>query len=202
MVVHPQTSRIVSDLLAKMTARRKMTPVTITDVALSAIAREALRSVDGLETGGILLGDDATDGIVIRHAGGPGPKATRGERTFMRDLDHARRLADSAWSEDRSQWIGEWHTHPTGGLSPSEVDLHSYMRHLHDPELGFDKFVAIIAGFDSSARVVVATWLVERDRIVAVVPERLPTAPAVNSPYASDAVRHAAFVADEHKETP
>ncbi len=119
-----------------MTARREVTPVTITDVALSAIAREALRSVDGLETGGILLGDDATDGIVIRHAGGPGPKATRGERTFMRDLDHARRLADSAWSEDRSQWIGEWHTHPTGGLSPSEVDLHSYMRHLHDPRTG------------------------------------------------------------------
>ena len=53
MVVHPQTSRIVSDLLARMTARREVTPVTITDVALSAIAREALRSVDGLETGGI-----------------------------------------------------------------------------------------------------------------------------------------------------
>ena len=70
MVVHPQTSRIVSDLLARMTARREVTPVTITDVALSAIAREALRSVDGLETGGILLGDDATDGIVNRHAGG------------------------------------------------------------------------------------------------------------------------------------
>jgi hypothetical protein len=74
------------------------------------------------------------------------------------------------------------------------------MRHLHDPELGFDKFVAIIAGFDSSARVVVATWLVERDRIVAVVPERLPTAPAVNSPYASDAVRHVLRVrVDDHQ---
>lgn len=185
-----------------MTARREVPPVTITDVALSAIAREALRSFDGLETGGILLGDDATDGIVVRHAGGPGPNATRGERTFMRDLDHARRLADSAWSEDRSQWIGEWHTHPTGGLSPSEVDLHSYMRHLHDPELEFDKFIAIIAGFDSSARMVVATWLVERDRISAVVPERLPTAPAVDGPCASDAVKHAAFGAEENKETP
>ncbi|WP_217900781.1 hypothetical protein [Rhodococcus sp. 14-2470-1b] len=81
--------------------------MTITDVALSAIAREALRSVDGLETGGILLGNDATDRIDIRHAGGPGPNATSGERSFMRDLGHARRLADSAWSEDRSQWVGE-----------------------------------------------------------------------------------------------
>lgn len=176
--------------------------MTITDAALSAIAREAVRSADGLETGGILLGNDATDGISIRHAGGPGPNATRGARTFMRDLAHARRLADSAWSEDRSQWIGEWHTHPAGGLSPSEVDLHSYMRHLHDPELGFDRLVAIIAGFDSSERVVVASWLVERDRISAVVPERIPTAPAVKSPYTSDAVRHAAFVTEERKETP
>lgn len=202
MVIHPQTSHIVPDLLTRMTAQREVPPVTITDVALSAIAREALRSTDGLETGGILLGDDATDGIVVRHAGGPGPNAARGELTFMRDLDHARRLADSAWSEDRSQWIGEWHTHPTGALSPSEVDLHSYMRHLHDPELGFDKFIAIIAGFDSSARVVVATWLVERDRILAVVPERLPTAPAVNGLYSSDAVKHAASMAEELKEMP
>jgi integrative and conjugative element protein (TIGR02256 family) len=175
--------------------------MTITDVALTSIAREALRSADGLETGGILLGDDGTDGIGIRHAGGPGPNATRGERTFLRDLDHARRLADSAWL-DRSQWIGEWHTHPTGGLSPSEVDLHSYMRHLHDPELGFDRFVAIIAGFDASARVVVATWLVERDRIWSVVPERLPVAAVGSYTYASDAVRQAGFIAEEHKETP
>jgi len=119
----------------------------------------------------------------------------------MRDLDHARHLADSAWLEDRRQWIGEWHTHPTGTLSPSEVDLQSYMRHLRDPDLGFDRFVAIIAGFDSSARVLAATWLIQRDRIWAVVPERLPPAPA-DSPYASDAAKRAASIPDEHKETP
>ena len=202
MVVHPQTPHVVPDLLARMTGRRDVPPVTITDVALSSIAREASRSIDGFETGGILLGYDATDGIGIRHAGGPGPNATRGERTFMRDLDHARHLADSAWLEDHSQWIGEWHTHPTGTLSPSEVDLQSYMRHLRDPDLGFDRFVAIVAGFDSSARVLAATWLIQRDRIWAVVPERLPPAPARDSPYASDAAKRAASIPDEHKETP
>ena len=128
MVVHPQTSRIVPDLLARMTGRRELPPVTITDVALSAIAREALRSVDGLETGGILLGYDATDGIGIRHAGGPGPNAARGKRTFMRDLDHARRLADSAWLQDRSQWIGEWHTHPEDYPTPSGLDRSEWRR--------------------------------------------------------------------------
>lgn len=176
--------------------------MTITDVALSAIAREAVQSVDGLETGGILLGNDAADGIDIRHAGGPGPNATRGERTFTRDLDHARRLANSAWSEDRSQWIGEWHTHPTGGLSPSEVDLHSYLRHLHDPELRFDRFVVIIAGFDSFAHVIVATWIVDRNHILAVAPRRPPTAPDISGSHASDSVRHVAYVTEQHEEKP
>lgn len=177
--------------------------MTITDVTLSSIMREALRSIDGLEIGGILLGEDVTDRIDIRHAGGPGPNATRGKRTFMRDLDHARRLADSAWSEDGSQWIGEWHTHPAGGLYPSEVDLHSYMRHLHDRELGFDRFVVIIAGFDRSAQVVLAIWLVERDRILAVTPERIPTVDPETSRDTSDAVRHTATTTNErHKENP
>ncbi|WP_277358261.1 Mov34/MPN/PAD-1 family protein [Arthrobacter vasquezii] len=147
--------------------------MTITDVALTAIAREALRSVDGLETGGILLGADTANGIVIQHAGDAGPNAKRAERTFLRDLDHARRIAQSAWVEDGSQWIGEWHTHPAGELSPSDVDLHSYMQHLHDVDLGFNRFVAIIAGFDSSARVIVTTWLIERDRIQPVPLKKL-----------------------------
>ncbi|WP_218221836.1 Mov34/MPN/PAD-1 family protein [Nesterenkonia sp. Act20] len=145
----------------------------IDDVALTTMVREAARSVDGLETGGILLGVDSTDGMLIRHAGGPGPKAQRGERTFLRDLDHAQNLARSAWAEDGSQWVGEWHTHPTGGPSPSEVDCRSYMRHLNDVDLGFEEFVAIIAGFDSSGGVILATWLIERDRIRPVAAEKL-----------------------------
>lgn len=175
--------------------------MAITDAALASIASEALRSIDGLETGGILLGADVADEIDIRHAGDPGPNASRSERTFLRDLDHARCLADSAWLEDRSQWIGEWHTHPTGGLSPSAVDLRSYMRHLQDPELGFERFVAIIAGFDSSAQVVVATWLIEQDRIRPVIPGRLPATAAGNNVYARGAVGKASLIAQEQKVT-
>ncbi|WP_350349066.1 Mov34/MPN/PAD-1 family protein [Agromyces sp. G08B096] len=152
------------DLLCRMKVRGIVPAVSITDAALTAITREAPRSLDGLETGGILLGTDTADGVLIRHAGDAGPSAARGERTFLRDLDHARQFAESAWVEDGSQWIGEWHTHPTGELAPSDVDLNSYMRHLHDPDLGFDQFVAIIAGLDSSSRIIVSTWLIERNR--------------------------------------
>ncbi|EME18528.1 integrative and conjugative element protein, VC0181 family [Rhodococcus triatomae BKS 15-14] len=175
----------------------------IADVALDAIAREALQSVDGLETGGILLGADTPGGIVIQHAGDPGPNAKRGERTFLRDLNHARELAQAAWVEDGSQWLGEWHTHPTGGLSPSDVDLHSYMRHLHDVDLGFDKFVAIIAGFDSSARVVVATWIIERDRIQSVPLRKLAAGRPEGRPTpTTHTAGQLGHKTQEHKEAP
>ncbi|MCB8046019.1 Mov34/MPN/PAD-1 family protein [Microbacterium oxydans] len=46
--------------------------------------------------------------------------------------------ADYAWHVDGSQWVGEWHTHPTGPMTPSDRDLASYYAHLSDAELGFD----------------------------------------------------------------
>lgn len=176
--------------------------MTITDVALTVIAREALRSVDGLETGGILLGADTTDGAGIRHAGDAGPNAKRGERTFLRDLDHAQHLADSAWLEDGSQWIGEWHTHPAGELAPSDLDLHSYMRHLHDAELGLDQFVAIIAGFGSSAGVVMTTWLIERDRIRSVPLKKLTFGSPGDRTSTIEVVNQPGLTVPGHKETP
>lgn len=127
------------------------------------ISAEARRSADGLETGGVLLGQASGDLIEIRHAGDPGPGATRGTHTFHRDLAHAQHLADAAWQRDRSVWIGEWHTHPSGDLTPSAVDLDSYLRHLHDTDLGFDLFVAMICGLGSGGVVTAAAWLVTRE---------------------------------------
>ncbi|MDJ0356626.1 Mov34/MPN/PAD-1 family protein [Paenarthrobacter sp. PH39-S1] len=136
--------------------------IRIAPRALSLITREAIRSRDGLETGGILLGTDGHNGIVIRHAGEPGPKARRGSHRFLRDLAHARQLAEVAWKEDRSQWIGEWHTHPSGDLAPSSYDLDSYSRHLRDPELGFDRFIAIIVGVSPTGAATPVVWIVDQ----------------------------------------
>lgn len=109
------------------------------------IDREAARSRDGNETGGILLGQLHNEGIAeIRTAGGPGPAAVRQPAFFLRDLDHARRLAADRFAEEGSVWIGEWHTHPTGSPAPSHRDLHTYAQLLADPELGFDAVVAVI----------------------------------------------------------
>lgn len=131
--------------------------------ALALIGEEAIRSRDGLETGGILLGTDDGQVIVIRHAGGPGPKARRESHRFLRDLAHAQQLADRAWKEDQSQWIGDWHTHPSGDLNPSNYDLEAYARHLRDPELSFKRFLTVIVGLTRTGEITAVAWIIDQE---------------------------------------
>ncbi|UKA56657.1 Mov34/MPN/PAD-1 family protein (plasmid) [Arthrobacter sp. FW305-BF8] len=163
--------------------------VRIIPKALMMIGEEAIRSRDGLETGGILLGTDDGQEIVIRHAGGPGPKARREFHRFLRDLSHAQQLAELAWREDQSQWIGEWHTHPSGDVTPSNYDLEAYAQHLHDPELGFKRFLTIIVGITRTDEITAVAWIVDQETAlpvpVAVGDDREGT-PAPQSPADKD----------------
>jgi integrative and conjugative element protein (TIGR02256 family) len=106
----------------------------------------ATESEDGHETGGLLLGrgPDAQNVITVERAGDPGPGAERRPDYFLRDLAHARELADAAWQESDAVWVGEWHTHPTGPATPSARDLVTYSGLLTDPDLSFGTFVSII----------------------------------------------------------
>lgn len=166
-MVSPSTPARELPNVRHLDTRTEPSVALIAPRALHTIAREALRSRDGLETGGILLGPD-TSTILISRAGDPGPRAHRTEHSFLRDLAHAQSLASAAWDDDGHQWIGEWHTHPSGDLRPSALDLHSYLQHVHDPELHLDRFVAIIVGLTSDAGITTAAWLVERDSVRAV----------------------------------
>lgn len=118
----------------------------MSEQALGAITTEAKASKDGRETGGILLGHDHhSDGLLqVTEAGGPGAKARRSAKRFLRDLDHARTLGDLAYERDGSVWLGEWHTHPKGSPLPSPSDLATYLGLLADDSLGFDSFASII----------------------------------------------------------
>ncbi len=118
--------------------------VTLSERSRTDIGTEARASADGLETGGILLGHDLGTHLLVTVAGGPGPNATREKNRFLRDLDHARALADEAYDRDGSIWIGEWHTHLTGPAEPSAVDLTTYADHLADGRLGFERFLSVI----------------------------------------------------------
>ncbi len=118
--------------------------IRIGQAALDVILGVALDSIDGLETGGILLGHDESGQAEVTVAGRPGPGAERTPNRFRRDLAYAQQLSDDAFEADGSVWLGEWHTHPGGPEMPSELDLRSYAEMLTDTELGFRQFLCII----------------------------------------------------------
>lgn len=120
--------------------------VLITEEALAMIEQHVRVSGTESETGGILLGHETAAGCHVSVAGGPGPQAVRTPASFNRDLAHAEELAEQAWLEQRAVWVGEWHTHVHVDPVPSDTDLSSYLRHLDDPDLGFDRFISIIIG--------------------------------------------------------
>jgi integrative and conjugative element protein (TIGR02256 family) len=143
--------------------------LNVTQEARAAIRQLAQLSEDGLETGGILLGRGPSDhGLIdVIEAGDPGPRARREPTTFLRDLDHARKLADAAWERSRAAWIGEWHTHPEARPEPSACDLVTYAQLLDDATLKFAVFVSIIVTpRDSSgwADATLTPWLIGRKK--------------------------------------
>ena len=146
------------------------------DLALSALAEERIAqlardSVDGRETGGILLGHDVTvSRLEVIAAGEAGPHAERRRDFFRRDLNAAARFAADMWASRRMVWVGEWHTHLNGWHAPSHLDLETYRRFLADPSLGFDVFVAlIVVATDGDWRdVQIVPWLVYSDSLMLV----------------------------------
>lgn len=120
------------------------TVIRISPHALAVMTAESAARSGPDETGGILLGHDLGQQILITAAGGPGPNARHAPARFKRDLAHAERLADAAYEQDGSLWIGDWHTHPQGLVRPSRYDLQTYRRFLQDTELDFDRFLAVI----------------------------------------------------------
>lgn len=146
--------------------------------ALAAIVEQVRIGGTEFETGGILLGHNHPDRCKILVAGDPGPNAVRRRRAFSRDRAYAEILADAAWDEHKATWVGEWHTHPEGLATPSDIDLSSYLGHLNDPDLGFDYFISLIialvprAGTAEQAQPntadiqpVITAWVVRPDRV-------------------------------------
>lgn len=112
-----------------------------------------------LETGGALFG--VPDGTRVLHAAGPGPLAEHGSKFFKRDLSYTQQEAERFYQADRSQWVGEWHTHVDVPATPSDVDLQTYVKHLTDSDLGFERFVALIVS-TAGHQPTLAAWVLER----------------------------------------
>lgn len=135
--------------------------IQIANTALQFIASTIRSSNPRLETGGALFGPP--DGSRVVHAVGPGSMAEHGPRFFRRDLAFTQQEAERLYQADGSQWIGEWHTHIDAPPTPSDVDLHTYVKHVTDRDLGFTRFVALIIA-TSGPEATLAAWLLERQR--------------------------------------
>lgn len=118
--------------------------IEVAESVFETLCAESRVSVDGRETGGIVLGHDFEWRIVVTSVGTPGSNADRQPDSFLRDLEHSRLLADEAFEREGSVWLGEWHTHPTGGVSPSPVDIDTYQRLLMNDELAFSRIVSLV----------------------------------------------------------
>ncbi|UCN14440.1 Mov34/MPN/PAD-1 family protein [Cellulomonas iranensis] len=141
--------------------------IVVPRLVLRGMLNEATAGGFTLETGGILLGhdDEAGGSTRLTAAGAPGPLAVREPRFFLRDLNHARMLAARAWAHDRSQWIGEWHTHPLGHPVPSELDVRSYTSHVHDPDLGFRRFISVIVASTVTGGWTLGGWAIDSSTV-------------------------------------
>lgn len=154
----------LSDLRCRSVTRR----VEISTEAQETIWALAVESVDGRETGGILLGrgPDQHGTVLVEQAGDPGPNAQRRPDFFLRDLEHAQKLAAASWDARRAVWVGEWHTHPAGDPRPSRRDVRTYAGLLSAAELAFEIVVSIIVipnpelGWERPA---LATWTFTAD---------------------------------------
>lgn len=75
------------------------------------------------ETGGILLGRylDTTT-ATITHVVGPTSDSKSGRYWFVRGVQGLATLLSKAWKKDE-YYLGEWHYHPNGTITPSSQDL-------------------------------------------------------------------------------
>lgn len=83
------------------------------------------------ETGGVLLGYYSPVGsVVVAEATGPGPGARRTADSFHPDAawQRAEIAARYAASGRINTYLGDWHTHPDGVLSPSPTDIRTLRR--------------------------------------------------------------------------
>ena len=104
----------------------RRTQILLPHRVLEAMKREARRRYPN-ESGGVLLGyRDVGDSRLIQVLDqiGPGPRAVHKPRRFEPDAEwQAERVASAYADSGRiATYLGDWHSHPRGFATPSELD--------------------------------------------------------------------------------
>ncbi len=80
-----------------------------------------------IETGGVLLGNVNSEGIIVTKAIDAGPNAIHENFYFKADNNYVEMMIDIEYANSKGKvtYIGEWHSHPQVTPEPSEIDLNS-----------------------------------------------------------------------------
>jgi integrative and conjugative element protein (TIGR02256 family) len=99
--------------------------------ALDAMVAEARRT-EPLETGGVLLGwhGDDDEEIAVAKVLGPGSRAVHRRSRFSPDTGWQRREIARVYEQSGRtvSYLGDWHSHPGGGETPSRRDQRTARR--------------------------------------------------------------------------
>lgn len=122
--------------------------VLISNSAFDSIAAYAAKIGGRHEVGGLLLGHRRGDDLEIVDATFPS-RLDRSTRTsyVRRDPSH-QLIMTKRWvaSRFRTDWVGEWHTHPESNPSPSMTDVSTWRRQVKGRST---QMSYLILGFDS-----------------------------------------------------
>jgi len=90
------------------------------------IAKEAA-SRRILETGGPIFGYATDDAVVITRVFGPGPGARHRPTRFSANPSWVKACIDEVFvsTDGKESYLGDWHSHPLGGSSPSGSDVNA-----------------------------------------------------------------------------
>lgn len=76
------------------------------------------------ETGGVLIGYDAGNGLVVTGITGPGPEAIHESHAYTPDYAYQDAEIGRVYRESgrRHTYLGDWHSHPDGSTTLSSKD--------------------------------------------------------------------------------
>lgn len=155
--------------------------VDLSSAALDAILHHADASPDA-ETGGVLAGFLERETLRIEYASGPGERSKRTLNRLVLDKQYAQGCIDAVatLSHGKLRYTGEWHTHPSGDLSPSPDDLQSLRTLASSREAAIEAPLIIIAGQGGGEPLGLRAFTLRSGSVVelSVVPDNNHNAPA------------------------
>ena len=100
------------------------------------------------EAGGILLGQVSGNKVYILKASTPNKFDKSSRNNFVRDKDASQVIVDFEFanSNNKTIYLGEWHTHPEDFPTPSSIDKVMIHKQFFKNQLNEKYLVLLIAG--------------------------------------------------------